>query len=86
MQKRFTIIQLYLKAAFKSKFIQKDVTPFSCKFCKEDVVEQYLQLQIPITRLRVKMIIISVLSQDMKKPESAPANSRKAMIIHRETL
>ena len=33
------------------------------------------------------MIVISVLSQDMKKPESAPANPRKAMIlIYRDTL
>ena len=40
-----------------------------------------------LQRLRVKMIVISVLSQDMKKPESAPANPRKAMIlIYRDTL
>ena len=28
------------------KFIHKDSTKFSCKFCKEDFVEQYLQLHI----------------------------------------
>ena len=30
---------------FKNKFVHKDITPFSCKFGKEDFVEQYLQLK-----------------------------------------
>ena len=34
-----TIIFIF---TFQSKFIHKDVTPFSCKF--EDFVKQYLQL------------------------------------------
>jgi hypothetical protein len=35
-------LYLYLKAN-SLKFIHKDVSPFSCKFCKEDFVEQYLE-------------------------------------------
>ena len=31
---------------FQSKFIHKDVTPFSCKFGKDDFVEQHLQLYL----------------------------------------